>query len=144
MESITYLTSAFNRWWETAKEDLHGYQHASYHYRSRSAARRRRLVRSNQCNRPCAKPHAAHLFRRRLIRQASAFLQQVLLTLVASKQGLFGSPNCYGSFLLLLARASCQNFHRIRQDAASIKQNAPTKKKIVSPSRLSNIRLFRS
>jgi hypothetical protein len=82
--------------------------------------------------------------RRRLIRQASAFLQQVLLTLVASKQGLFGSPNCYGSFLLLLARASCQNFHRIRQDAASIKQNAPTKKKIVSPSRLSNIRLFRS
>ena len=39
MESITYLTSAYNRWWETAKEDLHGYQHASYHYRSRSAAR---------------------------------------------------------------------------------------------------------
>jgi hypothetical protein len=25
MGSITYLTSAFNRWWETAKEDLHGY-----------------------------------------------------------------------------------------------------------------------
>src|ERR1019366_1628267 len=29
-----------------AKEDVHGYQHASYHYSSRSAARRRRLVRS--------------------------------------------------------------------------------------------------
>jgi len=29
-----------------AKEDVHGYQHTSYHYSSRSAARRRRLVRS--------------------------------------------------------------------------------------------------
>ena len=29
-----------------SKEDVHGYQHASYHYCSRSAARRRRLVRS--------------------------------------------------------------------------------------------------
>jgi hypothetical protein len=33
----------------------------------------------------------------------------------------------------LLARASCQNFHRIRQDTASIKQNAPTKKKDCEP-----------
>jgi hypothetical protein len=75
-----------------AKEDVHGYQHASYHYSSRSAARRRRLVRSwtlvlsgahIRGTRLCAKPHAAHLFRRRLAR-APAFPQQVLLTLVAT------------------------------------------------------------